>query len=89
MATFQGGLVFEPGVAQPPGQGQGFPAGDLVLAQDLEEVQVAELRGAGLGERASRVSSMPDSLRARSDWASALRSVAVAAVVMVLPPRSR
>ena len=31
-------------------QGHGLAAGDLVLAQDLEEVQVAEFPGAGLGE---------------------------------------
>ena len=32
------------------GQGHGLAAGDLVLAEDLEEVQVAEFPGAGLGE---------------------------------------
>ena len=31
-------------------QGHGLAAGDLVLAEDLEEVQVAELAGVGLGE---------------------------------------
>ena len=31
-------------------QGHGLAAGDLVLAEDLQEVQVAELPGAGLGE---------------------------------------
>ena len=36
--------------ADPAVQGGGFPAGDLVLAQDLQEVQVAEFPGAGLGE---------------------------------------
>src|ERR1022692_3703632 len=36
--------------------------------------------------RASRVSSIPDSFRFRSAAASALRSVTVTAVVMVLPP---
>ena len=36
--------------ADPAGQGHGFPAGDLVLAQDLQEVQVAEFPGVGLGE---------------------------------------
>ena len=47
---FEGGLGLEPGPADPPGQGHGLAAADLVLAQDLEEVQVAEFAGAGLGE---------------------------------------
>ena len=46
----EGGLGLEPGAADPPGQGHGLAAGDLVLAEDLEEVQVAEFPGAGLGE---------------------------------------
>jgi hypothetical protein len=46
----EGGLGLEPGAADPPVQGHGLAAGDLVLAQDLQEVQVAELPGAGLGE---------------------------------------
>ncbi len=46
--AFEGGLGLEPGAADPPGQGHGLAAGDLVLAQDLEEVQVAEFPGAGL-----------------------------------------
>ena len=48
--AFQGGLFFEPGAADPAGQGGGFPAGDLVLAQDLQEVQVAEFPGVRLDE---------------------------------------
>ena len=48
--ALEGGLGLEPGAADPPGQGHGLAAGDLVLAQDLEEVQVAEFPGAGLGE---------------------------------------
>ena len=48
--ALEGGLGLEPGVADPAGQGGGFPAGDLVLAQDLQEVQVAEFPGVGLGE---------------------------------------
>ena len=46
----EGGLGLEAGPADPPGQGHGLAAGDLVLAEDLEEVQVAEFPGAGLGE---------------------------------------
>ena len=46
----EGGLGLEPGAADPAGQGHGLAAGDLVLAEDLEEVQVAEFPGAGLGE---------------------------------------
>jgi hypothetical protein len=34
----------------PPLQGHGLAAGDLVLAQDLEEVQVAEFPGVRLGQ---------------------------------------
>ena len=34
----------------PPVQGHGLAAGDLVLAQDLEEVQVAEFPGVRLGQ---------------------------------------
>jgi len=48
--AFQGGLFFEPGPAQPLGQRDGLPAVDLVLAQHLEEVQVTQFPGAGLGQ---------------------------------------
>ena len=48
--SLEGGLGLEPGAADPAGQGHGLAAGDLVLAQDLEEVQVAEFPGVGLGE---------------------------------------
>jgi hypothetical protein len=47
---FQGGLFFEPGPAQPAGHGHGLAAGDLVVAEDLEEFQVSEFPGAGLGQ---------------------------------------
>ena len=48
--SLEGGLVLEPGAADPAGQRHAVAAGDLVLAEDLEEVQVAELAGVGLGE---------------------------------------
>jgi hypothetical protein len=48
--SLEGGFGLEPGGADPPAQGHGPAARDLVLAEDLEEVQVAELSGAGLGE---------------------------------------
>jgi hypothetical protein len=48
--SLQGGLGLEAGAADAALQGHGLAAGDLVLAQDLEEVQVAEFPGAGLGE---------------------------------------
>ena len=48
--AFEGGLLLEPGLAQPAGDGHGLAAGDLVLAQDLEELDVAEFPGAGLGQ---------------------------------------
>jgi len=48
--ALEGGLFLEPGPADPLGQGDGFPAGDLVLAQDLQEVQVAEVSGGCLSE---------------------------------------
>jgi len=38
------------GAAQPPGHGHAFPAGDLVLAEHLQEVQVAQFAGLGLDE---------------------------------------
>ena len=47
---FQGDLFLEAGAADPAGQGGGFPAGDLVLAQDLQELQVPEGAVAGLGQ---------------------------------------
>src|SRR6266566_881338 len=43
-------LLLEPGPAQPAGDGGGLAAGDLVLAQDLEELDVAEFPGPGLGQ---------------------------------------
>ena len=48
--AFEGGGGLEPGSADPALQGGGFPAGDLVLAQDLQEVQVAEFPGVRLGQ---------------------------------------
>jgi hypothetical protein len=38
------------GAAQSPGHGHVLAAGDLVLAEDLQEVQVPEFAGLGLGE---------------------------------------
>ncbi len=48
--AFQGGLFLEPGFAEPAGHGHGLAAGDLVLAQDLEKLDVAQFPGAGLGK---------------------------------------
>ena len=48
--ALEGGLGLEPGAADPALQGHGLAAGDLVLAQDLQEVQVAEFPGVRLGE---------------------------------------
>ena len=42
-------MFFEPGAAQLRWM-DSLAAGDLVFAQDLEEVDVAEFAGAGLGE---------------------------------------
>ncbi|MDQ0710613.1 hypothetical protein QFZ55_000065 [Streptomyces luteogriseus] len=64
---FQGGLLLELRFAQAAFEGDGLAAGDLVLAEDLEEVEVSEFAALGLGRRASRVSSIPDSLRVLSD----------------------
>ena len=47
---FQGGLFVEVGAAQPPVHGHALPAGDLVLAEHLQEVQVAEFAGLGLDQ---------------------------------------
>jgi hypothetical protein len=43
--------------------GHGVAAGDLVLAQDLQEVQVAEVPGVGLGEPGSTGSGTCDQAR--------------------------
>jgi hypothetical protein len=48
--ALKGGLFLEAGLAQPAGHGHGLAAGDLVLAEDLEELDVAELPAAGLGQ---------------------------------------
>ena len=48
--ALQGGLAFEPGGPDPAVQGRGLAAGDLVLAEDLEEVEVPEVAGVSLGE---------------------------------------
>jgi hypothetical protein len=63
---FQGDLFLEAGAADPAGQRGGLPAADLVLAQDLQELQVPEGAGPGLRSRASRVSSIPVSFNVRS-----------------------
>src|SRR5579875_3492496 len=48
--AFQGGLLFEPSAADALGQRHAVAAGDLVLTQHLEELQVAQFPGAGVGE---------------------------------------
>lgn len=48
--ALEGRLFFEPGPADPLGQRDAGPAGDLVLAQDLQEVQVSQVPGGSLGE---------------------------------------
>lgn len=48
--VLQGGRLLEFGAADPLAQGVAVAAADLVLAQDLEELQVAQLPGAGLGQ---------------------------------------
>jgi len=48
--AFQGGLLLEPGAAQPLGQGYRLAAGDLVLAQDLQELQVPQVAGVSLDQ---------------------------------------
>jgi hypothetical protein len=45
-----GGLLLEAGAAEAALHGHGLAAGEFVVAQDLEELQVAELAGAGLGK---------------------------------------
>jgi len=41
--------LLEAGAAGAPADGGGVAAGDLVVAQHLEELQVSEFTGAGLG----------------------------------------
>ena len=48
--AFEGDLLIEPGGAEPAVDGHAGAAGDLVFAQDLEEVDVAEFPGSGLGQ---------------------------------------
>ena len=48
--AFQGCRGLEAGPPDPALQGHGLAAGDLVLAQDLQEVPVPEFPGVGLGE---------------------------------------
>jgi hypothetical protein len=48
--ALQGGLLLELRPAQAPFERDGPAAGDLVLAEDLEEVEVPELALLGLGE---------------------------------------
>src|SRR5258708_4123941 len=43
--ALEGDLLVEPGLAEPPGDGGGLAAGDLVLPQDLDEPHVAEFPG--------------------------------------------
>ena len=42
--------LLEPGAPGAPGDGGGLPPGDLVVAEDPEELQVSEFPGAGLGQ---------------------------------------
>jgi hypothetical protein len=46
----QGGRLLEAGAADAAAQCAGLAAGDLVLAQHLEELQVAQFAGVGLGQ---------------------------------------
>jgi hypothetical protein len=46
----EGGLGLELGAAQPAGDGLGLAPGDLVVAEDLQELDVAEFPGAGLSQ---------------------------------------
>ena len=47
---FEGGGVFEAGLADPAGERCGVAPVDLVFAEHLEELEVAELTGGGLSE---------------------------------------
>jgi hypothetical protein len=46
----EGGGLVEAGPAQPPSDRGGVAAADLVVAQDLQELEVAKFPGAGLGQ---------------------------------------
>ncbi|MFE9122858.1 hypothetical protein [Streptomyces sp. NPDC007172] len=46
----KGDLLLELRPLQAPLEGDGLAAGDLVLAEDLQEVEVAEFAAVGLGE---------------------------------------
>ena len=46
--SFEGDLFLETGAADPAGERGGFAAADLVLAEDLQELEVAECPGSGL-----------------------------------------
>ena len=64
--VLQGGRLFEAGATDAAAQRASLAAGDLVLAEDLEELQVAQLAGAGLGQ-ASTVIVRPPGERP-DDW---------------------
>ncbi|BDU01045.1 hypothetical protein IFM12276_40730 [Nocardia sputorum] len=46
----QADLLFELAATDATGDRLGFPAGDLVMAQDLQELNMPEIAGAGLGK---------------------------------------
>jgi hypothetical protein len=48
--VLEGGVLFEAGAVDSPGQGGGVAAGDFVFAEHLQEFQVPEFAVAGLGE---------------------------------------
>src|SRR3954452_13239735 len=57
--VLQRGGVFEAGGAEASIEGGGVAAGDLVFAQALEELEVAELAGVGLGQASVEVVEHP------------------------------
>jgi len=48
--VLEGGVLFEAGAPDPTGQRGGVAAGDFVFAEHLQEFQVPEFPGAGLGQ---------------------------------------
>jgi hypothetical protein len=55
----QGDLLLELRALEPPLEGDGLAAGDLVLAEDLQEVEVTELSFCAVAPTPWRRSSVP------------------------------
>jgi len=74
----QGDGLVEASSTEPSADGGGVASGDLVVAEDLQELEVTEFPGAGLGEAGVEVCSIPDSFSVRRLSCSAVSSTLMA-----------